>query len=194
MPAKRSSNRKQDILIALATMLEQHTGSGITTAALAAHLGVSEAALYRHFPSKAKMYEALLDFVDESVFGLINRITEENQDCDVRVHKIMSLVMGFTEKNPGIARILFGDVLLGETDRLRARVEKFYDQVGAQLRQVLRQGAMNRNFAYPVEEIASLLLNVIEGSIARYVRGGFREAPLSGWDSQWAMLERAVFN
>ena len=180
--------------MALATMLEENTGKGITTAALARKIGVSEAALYRHFPSKAKMFEGLLDFVDQSIFTLINRILEEDPNCAGRVQKIMALIMGFAEKNPGIARLLYGDVLLTESERLQNRVEKFYDQVGAQLRQILRQGAMEQSFAYPVEDITSLLMFTVEGSIAHYVRSGFREKPLVGWDNHWAMLEKSIFH
>ncbi len=194
MAATRSKNRKQDILVALATMLEENTGKGITTAALARKIGVSEAALYRHFPSKAKMFEGLLDFVDQSVFTLINRILEEDSNCAARVQKIMALIMGFAEKNPGIARLLYGDVLLTESERLQNRVEKFYDQVGAQLRQILRQGAMEQSFDFPVEDITSLLMFTMEGSIAHYVRSGFREKPLVGWDNHWAMLEKSIFH
>ena len=180
--------------MALATMLEENTGKGITTAELARKIGVSEAALYRHFPSKAKMFEGLLDFVDSSVFGLINRILEEDSSTTGRVQKIMALVMGFAEKNPGIARLLYGDILLTESERLQNRVEKFYDQVGAQLRQVLRQGAMEQSFEFPVEDITNLLMFTMEGSIAHYVRSNFRNKPLAGWEYHWAMLEKSIFH
>ena len=119
-------SRRQQILEVLAQELESHPGSRITTAALAEAVGVSEAALYRHFASKAKMFEALIDFAEDSVFSLTNKILEQEKDVVVRCERLIQLVLGFSDRNPGIPRVLLGDALVGENERLRVRVGKFY--------------------------------------------------------------------
>ena len=132
-------NRRQQILEVLASELETNPGLRITTAGLASAVGVSEAALYRHFASKAKMFEALIDFAEESIFGLINKIISNETDATLRCEKIIQLMLGFSEKNPGITRILIGDALLGENERLHARVMHFLDRLETQFRQILRE-------------------------------------------------------
>ena len=188
--AEIKSSRRQAILEALATQLEKNPGERITTAKLANSLGVSEAALYRHFPSKARMFEGLIEFAEETVFGLISRIINENDNAVVRCEKIMTLLLGFSAKNPGISSILVGTALTGETERLRQRVSQFFDRLETQFRQILRERELSMTEAggRPVNETANLLLTVIEGHIQHFVRSGFRQSPLTGWDKQWPLL------
>ena len=187
---EKKPSRRQQILEALADELEKHPGERITTAGLARAVGVSEAALYRHFPSKAKMFEGLIEFIEESIFSLINRIMKEESTSLKRCENILSLLLGFSERNPGLTRILSGDVLTGETERLRIRVSQFYERVETQLKQVLREGEMNKELTLtiPVQAQANLLLAVVEGRIIQYVRSGFKRSPVEYWNNQWALL------
>lgn len=190
----RASNRRQQILEVLAGELESHPGSRITTAKLAAAVGVSEAALYRHFPSKAKMFEALIAFAEESVFGLVNRILAEETDIDTQVYQIASMILRFAERNPGITRILVGDVLLGEHERLRRRVEQFFARLETQFNQLLRERAAtldSQRARAEVAVLANLLVAVIGGRLAQYVRTEFRKSPSEHFDDQWQMIMRA---
>ncbi|MDH5784147.1 MAG: nucleoid occlusion factor SlmA [Chromatiales bacterium] len=188
-------SRKQQILEALARELEQSPGERITTAGLARAVGVSEAALYRHFPSKAKMFEGLIEFLEETVFGLTNRILEDEKRCKARCEKIMTLVLGFSARNPGISRILMGDVLVGETERLRQRIGQFFDRVETQLKQVLREGELAGELrdAGNTSASANLLLALAEGRIHQYVRSGFKRSPMSEWEVQWPLLASSLF-
>ncbi len=188
-------NRRLEILQALALMLETNPGSRITTAALAKQVGVSEAALYRHFPSKAKMLDGLIEFIEESLFSRISRIMTEEPTAQLRCSKLLSLLLTFAERNPGMARLLAGDALQGETDRLRARVRQVFDRLETQLRLILREWAITR---VPGPELATgiganLLLSAAEGRIHQFVRSEFRNLPTANWDQQWQALERAVF-
>jgi len=184
-------SRRQQILEVLASELEKSPGERITTAGLARAVGVSEAALYRHFPSKARMFEGLIEFIEDSIFGLINRILEDQKSAIRRSEHIMTLVLGFAGKNAGITRLLAGDVLVGETGRLRNRIDQFYDRLETQFKQVLREGEMNSELSpgLPVGPTANLLLGIIEGRINQYVRSGFRRPPLEMWEDQWSLLE-----
>lgn len=188
--AGKKTPRRQQILETLAQELERSPGERITTAGLARAVGVSEAALYRHFPSKAKMFEALIEFIEESVFGLTNRILEEVQNCTSRCEKMLMLVLGFAERNPGLSRLLVGDVLVGETERLRTRIDQFYERLETQFKQVLREGEMNGELVatLPVAPTANLLLSVAEGRINQFVRSGYRRSPLEMWEDQWQLL------
>ena len=132
-------SRKDQILQSLAAMLEATPGGRITTAALAKEVGVSEAALYRHFPSKAKMFEGLIEFIEDSLFSRISLITKEEPTALAQCQQILTLLLGFAEKNPGITRILTGDAITGETDRLRLRVIQLFDRLETQLKQILRE-------------------------------------------------------
>ncbi|EMR14311.1 division inhibitor protein [Methylophaga lonarensis MPL] len=183
-------SRRQAILEALAVQLEQHPGERITTAKLAASLGVSEAALYRHFPSKARMFEGLIEFAEDTVFGLIRKIVDEDDNALSRCEKIMALLMGFSAKNPGISSILVGVALTGETERLRQRVSQFFDRLETQFRQILRERELTLTEAggRPVNETASLLVAVLEGHIQQFVRSGYRQSPLQGWDAKWQLI------
>jgi TetR/AcrR family transcriptional regulator len=187
-------SRRQQILETLALELEHAPGERITTAGLAKAVGVSEAALYRHFPSKAKMFEGLIEFIEESVFGLVTRILQEEKQASRRCEKILTLVLGFAQKNPGITRLLTGDVLTGETERLRKRIDKFYERLETQLKQVLREGEAAGDFQLgpQLAACANLLLASIEGRMQQFVRSGFTAQPLLQWDEQWQMLTRCL--
>ena len=187
-------SRRQQILEALVRELETSPGQRITTAGLARAVGVSEAALYRHFPSKAKMFEALIEFVEESVFGLVNRILEDHTSAQARCGKILEVLLGFSERNPGISRILVGDALTGENERLRARVGQFFDRLETQLKQVLREGTLTGEVeGEGAAATANLLLAVAEGRMNQFVRSGFRRSPTESWSEQWEVLTRAAF-
>jgi TetR/AcrR family transcriptional regulator len=194
MARPRRGERRQLILEVLARMLEENQGQHITTAQLARAVGVSEAALYRHFPSKARMFEGLLEFTEETLFTRINRILAEESRAEERIQGILFLLLGFADKNPGMARLLYGDVLVGETERLRARVVQIYERVETQLKQILREAEIGENLRVPVTDTAALLLAVVEGAITRFVRSEFRSSPVAGWEKQWEMLRRGVFN
>ncbi len=191
---QQKTSRKQQILEALARELETGPGQRITTAGLARAVGVSEAALYRHFPSKAKMFEGLIEFIEDSVFGLINRILGEEGSATGRCEKILLLLLGFADRNPGISRILVGDALIGENDRLRGRIEQLYDRLELQLKQVLREGQMKRELpeAADAAALANLLLAVAAGKMHQFVRSGFKRSPLEGWEGQWHALAPAL--
>jgi len=187
---EKKPSRRQQILEALAHELEMNPGERITTAGLARAVGVSEAALYRHFPSKAKMFEGLIEFIEESIFSLINRILKEQDSSLKRCENILSLLLGFSERNPGLTRILSGDILTGETERLRIRVSQFYERLETQIKQVLREGEMNKELVLttPVQAQANLLLAVVEGRIIQFVRSGFKRSPIENWNNQWTLL------
>jgi len=194
MARPRRGERRQLILEVLARMLEENQGEHITTAQLARAVGVSEAALYRHFPSKARMFEGLLEFTEETLFTRINRILAEESRAEERIQGILFLLLGFADKNPGMARLLYGDVLVGETERLRTRVVQIFERIETQLKQILREAEIGENLRVPVTDAAALLLAVVEGGISRYVRSEFKSSPVAGWERQWEMLRRGVFN
>ena len=175
-------------------MLETHPGSRITTAALARQVGVSEAALYRHFPSKAKMLEALIEFTEESLFTGIKAVLKDETSLELRLKQITYLVLKFAETNPGFARLLVGDALQGEPERLRQRMRQLFDRIETTLRQCLREHYA-REIKQPAESpaaIANLLLAHAEGRINQFVRSEFRATPTEHWSHQWAMLVRAL--
>lgn len=191
----RRGERRQQILECLARELEANPGSRITTAALARSLAVSEAALYRHFPSKAKMFEGLIEFAEETVFTRVTRILADEADPIRRCDAIVRLLLGFAERNPGISRILLGDALAGENERLRARVAQLFERVETQLRQILREANLS-NGPRPriaINAVAALLLAVVEGRLSRYVRSGFKASPTEGFDELWPALCASCF-
>ncbi|HEX9801856.1 MAG TPA: nucleoid occlusion factor SlmA [Gammaproteobacteria bacterium] len=193
---KEKTSRRQQILEALAHELEKSPGERITTAGLARAVGVSEAALYRHFPSKAKMFEGLIEFIEETVFGLINRILADEASCAGRCEKIMMVLLGFSARNPGISRILMGDALIGETERLRQRIGQFFDRIEIQFKQILREGDLAGQLQgrQHVAATANLLLAVAEGRMNQYVRSSFKKSPLAEWDDQWPLLAQNIFS
>ena len=191
---QRHPNRKQQILQALAAMLESNAGDKITTAKLAAELEVSEAALYRHFPSKARMYESLLDFVEETIFSRVTAVLNDVQDPLERCYQILLLVIIFCERNPGISRILNGDALLGENPRLRARVNQIFERIETQLRQCLRFAETEQGWrtSIPLKTAANLMLATTEGKIAQFVRSDFDSNPSEMWPEQWSLLVSSI--
>ena len=191
---QRHPNRKQQILQALAAMLESNAGDKITTAKLAADLEVSEAALYRHFPSKARMYESLLDFVEETIFSRVTAVLNDVQDPLERCYQILLLVIIFCERNPGISRILNGDALLGENPRLRARVNQIFERIETQLRQCLRLAETEQGWrtSIPLKTAANLMLATTEGKIAQFVRADFDSNPSETWPEQWSLLVSSI--
>jgi TetR/AcrR family transcriptional regulator len=185
--------RRQQILEAFAHMLEASPGARITTAALAKQVGVSEAALYRHFPSKTKMFEGLIEFIEEAIFARVNLISAQTDIGGVeKCEKILNLVLVFSERNPGITRILTGDALAGETERLHQRVIQFFDRLETHLRQILREAELREGlrFSMSVSTTVNLWLAAVEGKIAQFVRSQFRSIPTSGWAEQWPFLMR----
>ena len=186
--------RKQQILESLATMLESGPGVKITTAALAKEVGVSEAALYRHFPSKSKMFEGLIEFIEDTLFTRIGLIVSEDIDVFSKCEKILHLFLIFSEKNPGITRILTLDALSGETDRLRARVIQLFDRIETQLRQLLREAELQdgTRFGMSVNDTVNLMMVATEGKIAQFVRSGFKTRPSDNWLPQWSHIIRGV--
>ena len=192
MPSKNKTTRKDRILRSLARLLETSPGARITTASLASHVGVSEAALYRHFPSKTKMFDDLITFIEETLFSRISRVLKEEQSASTRCNKILTLILTFCEKNPGLTRLLTGDVLAGETESLRNRVSRFYDRIESQLKQVLREAQIKENLrptASPAA-VANLLLASIEGRLSQFVRSEFKKSPLENWGTQWDFLSK----
>lgn len=191
---KTKVSRRQQILEALARQLEESPGERITTAGLARAVGVSEAALYRHFPSKAKMFEGLIEFIEETIFGLTNRILQDENSATGRSERIIVLVLGFAERNPGITRLLTGDVLIGETERLRQRIGQFYERLETQLKQVLREGELNGELECNgrVAATANLLIAFTDGKMQQFVRSGFQRSPTENWPEQWAMLRSTM--
>lgn len=193
--SNNKTSRRQQILQALAHMLEASPGARITTAALAREVGVSEAALYRHFPSKSKMFEGLIEFIEETLFTRINLILSEQPNALAACDKILYLLLTFTERNPGITRILTGDALAGETDRLRTRVAQLYDRLETQIKQILREAEVREGLrpAITVGAAANLLMATAEGRIAQFVRSEFKRSPTENWQDQWKVLTQGFF-
>lgn len=188
-------SRRQHILQCLARMLEQEPGARITTAALAREVGVSEAALYRHFPSKAKMFEGLIEFIEETIFTRTNRIVAEEPQAALQLEKCLTLLLGFAERNPGISRLLTGDALTGETDRLHQRIGQVMDKFEMQLRQIVREAETREGLRSTITATATanLLMAVVEGRIAQFARSGFKKLPTEQWSEQWALVAGQLF-
>ncbi len=189
MPAK-PGERKLQILQTLAHMLEEPKPEKITTASLAAKLGVSEAALYRHFSGKAQMFEGLIEFIEQTLFGLINRIAAEEKDGARQLEKITSLLLGFARQNRGMTRVLIGDALVNEDPRLQARINQLHDRLEATLRQCLRFAAGEAAAAADEDSAAraNLVMSFVVGRWHQYAKSGFRREPLEHWEGQWAVL------
>lgn len=190
MPVNQKPNRKQQILECLALMLQSSPGQRITTAKLAAEVGVSEAALYRHFPSKARMFEGLIEFIEESIFSRINLILSDHKEALVRCHHILHVLLVFAERNPGMCRILSGDALMGENERLRTRVNQFFEKLESQFKQVLRERKLREGKTFTINELAlaNILVAYAEGKISQYVRSEFTKKPSDGFNEQWVFL------
>lgn len=188
--AAKTGERRLQILQTLAEMLEQPKGEKITTASLAARLECSEAALYRHFASKAQMFDGLIEFIEQSLFGIINQITSEEAEGFKQVEQILALLLRFAQKNRGMTRVLIGDALAGEHERLQARVNALLDKLEASLKQALRIAATQENLKSDADfgALANLLRCYVVGRWEQYARSGFAREPLSQWPQQWPML------
>jgi TetR/AcrR family transcriptional regulator len=187
----KPGERRVQILQTLASMLEQPGAERITTAALAAKLEVSEAALYRHFASKAQMFEGLIEFIENSVFTLVNQIVEREPAGAAQAQKILTVLLQFGEKNPGMTRVMVGDALVFENERLLTRMNQFFDRVESQLRQALRQGADAAGSSTPTVDAnaqASALTAFAVGRLQRYARSGFRRSPTEHLDAALKLL------
>ena len=187
-------SRREQILQAVVHMLEANPGGKITTANIAKTVGVSEAALYRHFPSKAKMFEGLIEFIEDAIFSRTSRILQDFSEADVRCEKTMTLVLTFAEKNPGMCRLLAGDALAGETDRLRQRIHQFFERLETQFKQILREAELREQkvTSIPLAATANMLNALIEGRIRQYVRTEFSVSPTQYWPEQWALINHQL--
>ena len=187
--------RRQQILECLAHMLQESPGARITTASLAKKVGVSEAALYRHFPSKTKMFEGLIEFIEETIFTKVNTVISDGSGAQLQCEKILWLLLSFCERNPGITRIITGDALAGETDRLRQRIIQFFERLETQLKQILREAEIREGLVtrLPANIAANCLLALAEGRIAQYVRSEFKRQPTENWSDQWSILMADFF-
>ena len=192
--AAKTGERKDQILQTLAEMLENPAGEKVTTAALAARLGVSEAALYRHFKGKADMFEGLIEFIEQALFGLINKITGEERSGVRQVESIIAVLLAFAQKNPGMTRVLIGDVLVNEDDRLQARINQLHERLEAALKQALRFGVSQKEIAQEVDIAAhaSLLMSFVIGRWHLFAKSGFKRDPAELWAKQWRLLMEGV--
>ena len=187
----KPGERRVQILEALATMLEQPGAERITTSALAAKLDVSEAALYRHFASKAQMFEGLIEFIEQSVFTLVNQIGEREPDHRVRTRKLIVMILQFAEKNPGMTRVMVGDALVFENDRLQERMNQFFDKVESSLKQSLRDAAAASGAATPTVDAqvqASVIVAFMVGRLQRFARSGFKRPPSEHLEASLATI------
>lgn len=188
---RAKGERRLEILKALAQMLEQPKWERITTAALAQKLDVSEAALYRHFASKAQMYEGLIEFIEGSVFTLANRITADESDGERQAAKLVEMLLAFAEKNPGMVRVMTGDALVGEHERLQARMNQFFDRFESTLKQSLRLagGETAKTAETEVSALAGTMLRYAIGSLHQYAKSGFTRKPTESFSAQRRYLE-----
>jgi TetR/AcrR family transcriptional regulator len=187
----KPGERRVQILQALATMLEQPGSERVTTSALAARLGVSEAALYRHFASKAQMFEGLIEFIEQTVFTLVNQISEREFEPAARARKLVVMVLQFAEKNPGMSRVMVGDALVFENDRLQERMNQFFDKLESSLKQSLRDAAAASGAVTPSVDAqvrASVVTAFMVGRLQRFARSGFRRLPSEHLDASLATL------
>ncbi|HBD13225.1 MAG TPA: nucleoid occlusion factor SlmA [Porticoccaceae bacterium] len=188
--ARRKASRREQILAALAELLETAPHERITTAALAKHLGVSEAALYRHFPSKARMYEGLLEFVEDTIFTNVRAVLNTEPTIEAQCQGILTVFLTFCEKNPGITRILIGDALVGESERLHTRAAQILERLETQLKQAFREASVRERklTMLSVAETSEMLVAMVEGKVRLFVRSGFKRLPSTHWPAQWRYL------
>ncbi|MGV8934873.1 MAG: nucleoid occlusion factor SlmA [Gallionellaceae bacterium] len=190
MAAAKPGERKLQILQTVAEMLEQPKSEKITTAALAAKLDISEAALYRHFASKAQMFEGLIEFIEQTIFGLVTKITVDESSGMKQVEAVLALLLGFAQKNRGMTRVLIGDALVNEDARLQQRINQFLDRIESTLKQALRiavsQSELDANA--DISAYANLLLCHVVGRWQQFGKSGFVKEPMAQWPQQWAFL------
>jgi len=192
--SEKTGDRKHQILQTLAQMLENPAGEKATTAALAARLGVSEAALYRHFRGKAEMFEGLIEFIEQTLFALINKITGDEKSGLRQLEAIMGVMLGFAQKNRGMTRVLVGDALVNEDDRLQTRINQLHDRLEAALKQALRFGVSQQEIAQEVDIAAqaNLLMSYVTGRWHQFAKSGFKRDPVELWPKQWRQLMEGV--
>ena len=192
-PRKRPKpgERRIQILQTLAAMLEQPSAERITTAALAARLEVSEAALYRHFASKAQMFEGLIEFIETSIFSLLNQIAERSDAAEIKARHMVTVLLQFAQRNPGMARVMVGDALVFENDRLEQRMNQFFERFESSLRQVLRDQAQATSSLTPTVDAnvqSSVLVSFVVGRLQRFARSGYKRLPTEHLDASLALL------
>ena len=189
MATTKPGERKLQILQTLAAMLEEPKGEKITTAALAAKIEVSEAALYRHFASKAQMFEGLIEFIESTVFGLINRIAEEQEDGMAQAQAVAAMLLNFAERNPGMTRVMIGDALVNENERLQLRMNQFIERIELAVRQSLRLAAtQGHGGEADAATRANLVVSMVVGHWHRYAKTGFAQKPSAHMAAQIAMV------
>jgi TetR/AcrR family transcriptional regulator len=188
--ASKPGERKLQILQVIAEMLQDPAGEKVTTAALAKKLDVSEAALYRHFASKAQMYEGLIEFIESGLFSVINKISAQEESGLKQTQMMLALLLGFAQKNRGLTRVLIGDALVHENERLQARINQLLDRVEASLKQALRMAATQGDLPadHDFAAHANLLRCYALGRWHQFVKSGFKDSPLAQWPQQWPLL------
>jgi TetR/AcrR family transcriptional regulator len=186
----KTGERKAQILQTLAEMLEQPKGERITTALLAARLDVSEAALYRHFASKAQMFEGLIEFIETTLFTLVNRIQSDEKDAMRQIEATIATLLGFAQKNPGMTRVLIGDALVNEDERLQVRVNQLLDRLEASLRQSARLAVSAAQLPadWDVNAYANAMIAFVLGRWHLFAKSGFKRSPMEGWTPQWRIF------
>jgi len=192
--AEKTGERKDQILQTLAQMLEHPAGEKVTTAALAARIKVSEAALYRHFKGKAEMFEGLIEFIEQTLFGLINRITSEEKSGVRQVEGMVAVLLAFAQKNRGMTRVLIGDALVNEDSRLQQRINQLHERLEGALKQALRFGVSQKEIAQEVDITAqaNLIMSFVTGRWHQFAKSGFKRDPAELWTKQWRQLMEGV--
>lgn len=192
--AEKTGDRKDQILQTLAEMLENPAGEKVTTAALAARLKVSEAALYRHFKGKAEMFDGLIEFIEQTLFALINKITGEEKSGVRQLEGMLGIMLAFAQKNRGMTRVLVGDALVNEDERLQTRISQLHDRLEAALKQALRFGVSQQEIAQEVDIAAqaNLMMSFVVGRWHQFARSGFKRDPVELWGKQWRQLMEGV--
>ncbi|MBU1691201.1 MAG: nucleoid occlusion factor SlmA [Gammaproteobacteria bacterium] len=188
--AAKPGERKLQILQNLAEMLQKPQGEKITTASLAARIGVSEAALYRHFASKAQMFEGLIEFIEQTLFGMITKITSEENNGVKQLEAVLPLLLGFAQKNPGMTRVLIGEVLVNEDSRLQARINQLHDRLEATLKQSLRLAVSQQEIPTEIDAAAqaNLMMSFVVGRWHQFAKSGFKREPMEFWPTQGRTL------
>ena len=192
--SEKTGDRKHQILQTLAQMLENPAGEKATTAALAARLGVSEAALYRHFKGKAEMFDGLIEFIEQTLFALINKITGEEKSGVRQLEAMLGIMLAFAQKNRGMTRVLVGDALVNEDERLQTRINQLHDRLEAALKQALRFGVSQQEIAQEVDIAAqaNLMMSFVVGRWHQFARSGFKRDPVELWAKQWRQMMEGV--
>ena len=192
--AEKTGDRKDQILQTLAQMLENPAGEKVTTAALAARLKVSEAALYRHFRGKAEMFDGLIEFIEHALFGIINKVTTDEKSGIRQLEHVVAVLLAFAQKNRGMTRVLIGDALVNEDERLQARINQLIERLEAALKQALRFGVSQKEIAEDVDigAHANVLMSFVVGRWHLFAKSGFKRDPTELWAKQWRLLMEGV--